>query len=201
MRGFPSLVLGIFILLPAGGDKRQVLRRKNTFLVCSYCQQFQVHIHTHTLGARERIEGAASRILSTTHRKRKRLLQQRINPEKTEFAHFFQQDPEQRKEASTNRESENVDKDHFSVGESVDHIQNISTRILVKAGERRLVLLRRQRVDIFPKSRNSDSELNEVEESGPSPHNPELKNVEGSSGEKELTGVTLGHQPDREIQV
>ena len=201
MRGFPSLVLGIFILLPAGGDKRQVLRRKNTFLVCSYCQQFQVHIHTHTLGARERIEGAASRILSTTHRKRKRLLQQRIDPEKIEFAHFFQQDPEQRKEASTNRESENVDKDHFSVGESVDHIQNISTRILVKAGERRLVLLRRQRVDIFPKSRNSDSELNEVEESGPSSHNPELKNVEGSSGEKELTGVTLGHQPDREIQV
>jgi len=179
MRGFPSLVLGIFILLPAGGDKRQV------------------HIHTHTLGARERIEGAASRILSTTHRKRKRLLQQRIDPEKIEFAHFFQQDPEQRKEA---RESENVDENHFSVGKSVDHIQNISSRILVKAGERRLVLLRRQRVDIFPKSRNSDSELNEVEESGPSSHNPELKNVEGSSGEKELTGVTLGHQPDREIQ-
>ena len=201
MRGFPSLVLGIFILLPAGGDKRQVLKKKNTFLICFHCQQFQVHIHTHTLGARERIEGAASRILSTTHRKRKRLLQQRIDPEKIEFAHFFQQDPEQRKEASTNRESENVDKDHFSVGESVDHIQNISTRILVKAGERRLVLLRRQRVDIFPKSRNSDSELNEVEESGPSSHNPELKNVEGSSGEKELTGVTLGHQPDREIQV
>ena len=25
MQGFPSLVLGIFILLPAGGDKRQVL--------------------------------------------------------------------------------------------------------------------------------------------------------------------------------
>ena len=25
MQGFPSLVLGIFVLLPAGGDKRQVL--------------------------------------------------------------------------------------------------------------------------------------------------------------------------------
>ena len=157
----------------------------------------RVHIHTHTLGARERIEGAASRILSTTHRKRKRLLQQRIDPEKIEFAHFFQQDPEQRKEA---RESENVDENHFSVGESVDHIQNISSRILVKAGERRLVLLRRQRLDVFPKSRNSEG-INEVEESGRSSHNPELKIVEGSSREKELTGGTLGNQPDREIQV
>ena len=195
MRGFPSLVLGIFILLPAGGDKRQVLR--STFLFCSYCQLFQVHIHTHTLGARERIEGAASRILSTTHRKRKRLLQQRIDPEKIEFAHFFQQDPEKEKEA---RESESKDENHFSVEESVDHIQNISSRILVKAGERKLVLLRRQRLDILPKSRNSE-EVNEFQEIGPTSHNPESKIVEGSSGEKELTGGSLGNQPDREIQV
>ena len=144
--------------------------------------------------------GAASRILSTTHRKRKRLLQQRIDPEKIEFAHLFQQDPEQRKEPAKNKESENVDENHFSVGESVDHIQNISSRILVKAGERRLVLLRRQRLDVFSKSRNSEG-INEVEESGRSSHNPELKIVEGSSGEKELTGGTLGNQPDREIQV
>ena len=159
-----------------------------------------MHIHTHTLGARERIEGAASRILSTTHRKRKRLLQQRIDPEKVEFAHLFQQDPEQRKEAGSRGESESTDENHFSIGESVDHIQNISSRILVKAGERRLVLLRRQRLDILPKSRISE-EIDEFLESDPSSHNPELKIVEGSSGEKELTGGTLGNQPDGEIQV
>ena len=115
---------------------------------------------------------------------------------------FQQQDLEQRKEAS-NRESESIDKNHFSIGDSVDHIQNISSRILVKAGERRLVLLRRrQRLDILPKQRNPEG-INEFQESDPSSHDPELKIVEGSSGEKELTGGggTPGNQPDREIQV
>ena len=171
-----------------------------SFFVLIFDTKFQVHIHTHKLGARERIEGAATRILSTTHRKRKRLLQKRIDPDKIEFAHLFLQHPEQR-----NRESESIDNDHFSIGESVDHIQNISSRILVKAGDRRLVLLRRQRLDILPRQRNPE-EINEFRGSDPDPlsHNPELKIVNGSFGEKELTGGgggTLGNQPDREIQV
>ena len=62
------------------------------------------------------------------------------------------------------------------------------------------MLLRRQRLDILPKSRISE-EIDEFPESDPSSHNPELKIVEGSSGEKELTGGTLGNQPDGEIQV
>ena len=71
----------------------------------------------------------------------------------------------------------------------------------MKAGDRRLVLLRRrQRLDILPKRRNPEG-INEFQESDPSSHNPDLKIVEGSSGEKELTGGTLGNQPDREIQV
>ena len=142
-----------------------------------------LQVHIHTAGGRQRIQGAASRILSTTHRKRKRLLQQRIDPEKIEFAHLFRQDPEQ-----GNKESENL----FGIGESVDQIQNISSRILVKAGDRRLVLLRRQRLNSLPRS---SEEINELE-------NPELRVVDdGSSGKKDFTGITHANQPDREIQV
>ena len=145
-----------------------------------------MHIHTHNHGARERIDEATSRILSTTHRKRKRLLQQRINPEKIEFAHFFEQDQ------NNERRDENTVEDHFSIGESVNHIQNISSRILVKAGERRLVLLRRLKV--LPISRSSE----EMTESSPG-----LNIVQGSSGKKGLTsaGILRSRQPDREIQV
>ena len=143
-----------------------------------------MHIHTHNHGARERIGEATSRILSTTHRKRKRLLQQRIDPEKIEFAHLFRQDPEQ-----GNKESESL----FGIGENIDQIQNISSRILVKAGDRRLVLLRRQRLNSLPKSRSSE-EIKELE-------NPELRVVDGSSEKKEFTGITHANQPDREIQV
>ena len=147
-----------------------------------------MHIHTHNHGARERIGEATSRILSTTQRKRKRLLQQRINPEQIEFAHFFEQDLDQ----NNGRRDENTVEDHFSIGESVDHIQNISSRILVKAGERRLVLLRRLKV--LPISRSSE----EITESGPG-----LNIVQGSSGKKGLTsaGILRSRQPDREIQV
>ena len=147
-----------------------------------------MHIHTHNHGARERIDEATSRILSTTQRKRKRLLQQRINPEKIQFAHFFEQDLDQNNE----RRDENTVEDHFSIGESVDHIQNISSRILVKAGERRLVLLRRLKV--LPISRSSE----EITESGPG-----LNIVQGSSGKKGPTGAGIlrSRQPDREIQV
>ena len=148
-----------------------------------------LQVHIHTVGGRQRIQGAASRILSTTHRKRKRLLQQRIDPEQIEFAHLFRQDPEQR-----NKESESKDENFFGIGESVDQIQNISSRILVKAGDRRLVLLRRQRLNSLPKSRSSE-EINELE-------NPELRVVvDGSSEKKEFTGITHANQPDREIQV
>ena len=144
-----------------------------------------LQVHIHTAGGRQRIQGAASRILSTTHRKRKRLLQQRIDPEKIEFAHLFRQDREQ-----GNKESESL----FGIGESVDQIQNISSRILVKAGDRRLVLLRRQRLNSLPKSRSSE-EIKELE-------NPELRVVVvGSSEKKEFTGITHANQPDREIQV
>ena len=145
-----------------------------------------LQVHIHTVGGRQRIQGAASRILSTTHRKRKRLLQQRIDPEKIEFAHLFRQDPEQ-----GNKESENKDENLFGIGESVDQIQNISSRILVKAGDRRLVLLRRQRLNSLPRS---SEEINELE-------NPELRVVDGSSEKKEFTGITHANQPDREIQV
>ena len=64
----------------------------------------------------------------------------------------------------------------------------------MKAGDRRLVLLRRQRLNSLPKSRSSE-EINKLK-------NPELRVVDdGSSEKKEFTGITHANQPDREIQV
>ena len=97
-------------------------------------------------------------------------------------------------EAEDFKESENKDENLFGIGESVDQIQNISSRILVKAGDRRLVLLRRQRLNSLPKSRSSE-EIKELK-------NPESRVVDdGSSEKKEFTGITHANQPDREIQV